>query len=1170
MLASMAMLLLGVTGPYDAAFLSGGIGIEQPLVPPGSMVGEARAPWSFSGWMRVEHVGPGRVIVAALGDVALAATPCRCLVLDRGHLALEVDTATQLRVSRPLDDTWHAIAATYDGHVARLYLDGVEADSKEVATGKVSPVLHLAPATTADLTGEHHFGGSLAHFQLQAQALDARTVAELKSARPDFALIQFHEVGVGWPWQEHAWRGLLEPQPAWTLPHGNAPPSAPLRDTKAADTPALQSHGDDRWLVGAWHMMPAPAGRDGPAPNLSGESLASPSFHEDNWYPAIVPGTALTTLIANGVYPDPDYGLNNLAIPESLNRQDYWYRSHFVAPAQLEGRQLTLTFHGINYDAEVWLNGTRLGHIRGAFVRGIFNVTSLIKPGGENVLAVRVSPPPHPGIPHEQSVAAGPGENGGNLAIDGPTFIATEGWDWIPGIRDRNTGIWQDVELSASGELRMLDPQIVTTLTLPRTDSADLTIHIPIENRGSKATNATIEAEVAGLHVSKSATLQPGTSEVVLAPAEFPSLRLAHPRLWWPNGYGNQDLYTARLTITSNGSRSDSKSVRFGIREITYELSLFDHEGRLRRVEVDPAAGSAQHQRLVDVRHEAIKQTANGWAASLTRDGESSSAVRDIDTKSLTPYLAIRVNGARIAVRGGSWGMDDSRKRVGRERLEPYFRLHHDAHLNIIRNWLGQDTEEVFYDLADEYGLLILNDFWESTQNFQVEAEDPQLFLTNARDVIRRFRNHPSIALWFGRNEGVPQPIINEGLADAVAALDGTRYYTGSSNTINLQGSGPYNWRPPEGYFTSLAGGFSVEVGMPSLASAESLRASIPAADLWPIGDTYAYHDWHFGGNGDIASFSQAMQKELGDPVGFEDFERKAQLMDFESYRAVFEGFQAHLWRRNSGRLLWMTHPSWPSNTWQIYTSDYDTPAAYYAVTKACEPVHAQLDLPDYRLTIVNTTREAQHSLRLHTRVVSLGNRALLTRIDKVELPPNDIVTLEPLDLRKALEKEGVVLVELSLTDAKGAVLSSNIYWPSQSSTDLQRLTELADQPLALTARAIRTSSAEGTRLRITLQNRGRLPALLAKLTLLDAARNRVLPVYYTDNYVTLLPGESRNVEASCPAQGKACASVALRGWNVTPTELGVGLGVVSGSPSLPPARARTSAPREPTGDPNR
>jgi hypothetical protein len=1165
-------------GPYNVTVLKGGVGLAEPLAPDASVI-EAGATWSLSGWLRVDRLDGNpepdgnrhtenprgwRTIVAALGDPATA--NCRCLVLDEGTLALQLGgTKTELRASTPPIDvgSWHAVAATYDGHIARLYLDGAEVASGEAATEKVAAAFNLAPVSLGELTGEHHFAGSLALFQLHEKQLDTAQIKQMSAARPDFALVPFHKVGVGWAWQERQWRGLLEPQPAWTLPHGSAPPSPPIRDITATATPPLQARGDNRWVIGAWHMMPAPAiagsstpsgtSDSGPAGTADGETLSSSNYRENNWFPAVVPGTALTTLIANGVYPDPDYGLNNLAIPESLSRQDYWYRTTFVTPAGVDGRKLTLTFNGINYDAEVFLNGVRLGHLRGAFVRGLFDVSTLAHPGSTNVLAVRISPPPHPGIPHEQSVAAGPGRNGGSLAIDGPTFIATEGWDWIPGIRDRNTGIWQDVELSTSGDIHILDPQIISALPLPRTDSAELTIHVPLENQGAHPTSATVEAHIGDIRVSKDVALPIGTTEVDFAPKEFPQLRLAHPRLWWPNGYGEPELYTAQLSVTTGGRPSDTKSVRFGIREITYELSLFDHEGRLRRVEVNPTAGSARHERLVDVSHEAIKRTANGWAASLTAAGESSPAVRDIDSTSLTPYLAIRVNGVRIAVRGGSWGMDDLLKRVGRQHLEPYFRLHRNAHLNIIRNWLGQNTEAVFYDLADEYGLLILNDFWESTHNTQVEAEDPQLFLDNARDVIRRFRNHPSIAVWFGRNEGVPQPILNEGLAEAIATLDGTRYYTGSSNTVNLQGSGPYNWRPPEGYFTTLAQGFSVEVGTPSLASAESLRASIPAADLWPPGDTYAYHDWHFGGNGDNASFMQALQTRFGAATTFADFERKAQLMNYESHRAIFEGFQAHLWTHNSGRLLWMTHPSWPSNSWQIYTSDYDTPAAYYAVAKACEPVHAQLDLPDFRLTVVNTTREPKRSLRLRSRVVSLENRVLLERVDKIDAPADDVVTLEPLDLKRAMEKERVVLVELTLTDSKGTPLSSNTYWESQADADLTRLSSLPEQSLELTANVIGARgqgqrspdgraqpSPQGSTVRITLQNRGRTPALLAKATLLDAAGQRVLPAYYSDNYVTLLPGESRNIDATCPAEGSDCKKVSVAGWNVTPTTIDV------------------------------
>ena len=1120
-------------GPYNTTFLAGGIGLSNPLASDAPLL-KAGAAWSMSGWLQADRSSDAPMIVAALGDAA--SDTCRCLLLQAGQLALRLGTPALLRAPAPLaPGAWHAIAVTYDGRTARLYVDGRESASLEAASSSAAPIVQLAPESLADLSGERHFGGSLAGFLLQASALDAAAVAQLYEQRPDFELLTFQQVGVGWPWQEKAWRGLQVPQPAWTLPRGKAAFSAPVRDPSLAPGSALQGIARDRWSIGAWRMAPAPTVDAVP------ERISSDGFDDHRWYIAVVPGTVLTTLIANGVYPDPTYGLNNMAIPESLNRQDYWYRAEFPAPAQLGGRQLTLTFNGINYAADAWLNGVRLGSIRGAFIRGTFDVTSIMQPGRVNVLAVRVSPPPHPGIPHEQSVSAGPGENGGNLAIDGPTFVAAEGWDWIPAIRDRNSGIWQQVELSASGALRVLDPQVITRLPLPRTDTAEIIIRVPIENRGTAAAHAVIEASFEDVQLRKDVELKPGVTQVAFEPAEFAQLRLAHPRLWWPNGYGAPELYRLTLSVFADGTLSDARSVRFGIRQITYELSLFDHLGRLRRVEVDPSGGSERHEQLIDVRHEAIKRTANGWAESLTLAGETSPAVRDIDTTSLTPYLAIRVNGVAIAARGGSWGTDDLLKRSSRQRLEPFFQLHQAAHLNIIRNWLGQNTEEVFYDLADEYGLLVLNDFWESTQDFQLEIQDPQLFLDNASDVIRRYRNHPSIAVWFGRNEGVPQPLLNEGLAALVAQFDGTRYYTGSSNRVNLQDSGPYNYRPPEGYFTQLAQGFAVEVGTPSLSSIGALRASIPEPDRWPIGDTYAYHDWHFGGNGDTASFMHTMQASLGAPSDLEDFERKAQLMNYVSYRAIFEGFQAQLWTRNSGRLLWMTHPAWPSNEWQIYSSDYDTPAAYYAVAKACEPLHAQLNLPDFRLAVVNGTRAARASLRLRSRVLSLDNRLLLERVDRLDAAANATTTLAPLGVAAVLAREGVVLVALTLNDNHGAVLSDNLYWQARSDDDLNRLTSLPPQPLTLRARS--HANGDGTLVDIRVSNHGHAAALLAKLTLLDAAGDRVLPAFYSDNYVSLLPGASTTIRARCPAGGRRCARVALSGWNVAPASIALGRG---------------------------
>jgi len=269
----------------------------------------------------------------------------------------------------------------------------------------------------------------------------------------------------------------------------------------------------------------------------------------------------------------------------------------------------------------------------------------------------------------------------------------------------------------------------------------------------------------------------------------------------------------------------------------------------------------------------------------------------------------------------------------------------------------------------------------------------------------------------------------------------------------------------------------------------------------------------------------------FGAPSGLEDFERKAQLMDYEAYRAIFEGFQAHLWTRNSGRMLWMSHPAWPSNTWQIYTSDYDAAAAYYAVASACEPLHVQLDLPDYDISVVNTTRSDARDLVVRSRVVSLNNRSLLERSDRLALPANSVATLPPLDLSKTLDTEQVVLVELTLTDSRGKLVSRNVYWQGRTSAALRRLVDLPSVHLAVRASAI--AGTGGRMVAIEVANRDAAPALLARLTLRDSGGARILPVYYSDNYLTLLPGETIRVTADCPTMDRACASVALRGWNV-------------------------------------
>jgi hypothetical protein len=456
--------------------------------------------------------------------------------------------------------------------------------------------------------------------------------------------------------------------------------------------------------------------------------------------------------------------------------------------------------------------------------------------------------------------------------------------------------------------------------------------------------------------------------------------------------------------------------------------------------------------------------------------------------------------------------------------------------MNVIRNWMGTNTEPQFYDLADEYGMMVLNDFWQSTQNFQVEPQDPQLFLANARDTVARYRNHPSIILWFGRNEGVPHPILNEGLDDVVHELDGTRWYTGSSNVVNLQGSGPYNYRPPVGYFTDLATGFSVETGTPSLSTLESVSSYVPREDRWPLSDVLAYHDWHFAGNGDTRTFMETLATMFGPATSFEDFERKAQMMNLETHKAMYEGFLGHLWTKNSGRLLWMTHPAWPSNAWQIYSWDYDTHAAYYGAKKATEPLHVQLNLPGNELVVLNTTREDRPGLTAVTRVVGLDNRELFTRTDRLDAKANRATQLAAVPLDRLLAEHGAALVQLRLTDEAGELVSENFYWRGKDPASYRALNGLPQVPLTLTAKPIRTHGER--HVMVTLGNASQAPALNAKLTLVDSRGERILPAFYTDNYVALLPGETKQITITYPESVSEVPSVRLRGWNVAAQEV--------------------------------
>ena len=417
-----------------------------------------------------------------------------------------------------------------------------------------------------------------------------------------------------------------------------------LQKTARRARSSLQANGEEEWtLAGGWRMTPAPK------VNADGAAISQPDYSARDWWPATVPGTVLTTMIDRGVYPDPDYGMNNLAIPESLNKQDYWYRVEFRAPKDdaCDGG-LTLTFEGINYEAAVWLNGNPSGSIKGAFIRGVFDVTGVVKPSN-NVLAVRVSPPPHPGIPQEQSIKGGPGENGGLMCLDGPTFVATEGWDWIPAIRDRDTGIWQPVTLTATSDVKIGDAQVVTTLPLPDTSRADVEITVPLENLSNSPISGTLKASFGDIVVTQADHLAPGKTFRETGRFRIPAIDGAASAAVVAERLRQAGAVYVEAELSRKGaSIPTAKQLRFGIREITYELSLLDSCGHLRRVEYSPTAAREKGEQVVDVRHEGIREIPRrrsvpgqfppewkegwkSWVYSLMPGGESSPSVRMLD-----------------------------------------------------------------------------------------------------------------------------------------------------------------------------------------------------------------------------------------------------------------------------------------------------------------------------------------------------------------------------------------------------------------------------------------------------------------------------------------------------------------------------------------------------------
>ncbi len=803
------------------------------------------------------------------------------------------------------------------------------------------------------------------------------------------------------------------------------------------------------------------------------ERIAQSGFDDSQWIPAVVPGTVLGSYVAAGLEPDPWFGDQMSRISDEIfSQNDFWYRNTLMVPADYSGRRIWLNFDGINWKAEIFLNGQPVGRIDGAFIRGRFDVTAMAKPGAANCLAVLIHKVAHPGPGPKKVVhkkLGSPTVNGDVLGADSPTFLATAGWNWLPIVRGRDIGIWNEVRLETSGDVTLVDPWVTSLIPLPDTSRAELTVRTALCNHSTKARAGRLVGTIGDVTFAQPVSLEPGqTREVVLNKSNCPALSITNPCLWWPNGYGAQPLYTLNLRFECNGIVSDRKMVTFGIRTIDYKV--------------------------------------------------------------INGNLTLLVNGERILCRGGNWGMDEGMLNCDRAGYDLRVRLHHDAHLNMIRNWVGMIGREAFYDACDRYGILVRDDFWLANPVDGPDPDDHTMFMANARDKIRRVRSHADLALYCGRNEGDPPADLDAGMREAVANLDGTRLYIPNSAAGIVTGHGPYEIKDVDWYFANRGKTFHSELGIVAVPVVESMRAMMPATNLWPINDMWAIHDYQ---SPRMPLYTERITRRYGQSVNIEDYCRKAQMVNLESAKALYECLQAN---QGGGLLVWMTQPAWPSLICQLYDYYFEPTAAYFGARKACEPVHIFWNSATDIIEAANDTITNCDHLTAEAWIYGLDGKERRHESAPVDLARASVKECFPLE--RPADPKQVFFVKLILRRGAEKV-SDNFYWSSgkgESCTDLNKL-----PGVALPATASWLEKGPTCRVRVEVSNPTPTVALMIRL---KVQRNhsgaRVLPVFYSDNYFSLLPGESREVmlEFSRASLAGELPKVLEEGWNIPLQEI--------------------------------
>lgn len=805
---------------------------------------------------------------------------------------------------------------------------------------------------------------------------------------------------------------------------------------------------------------------------MDGNRLSAAPLDKTGWLPARVPGTVLTTLLENHMYPAPEFGLNNNLIPDihevGNDFYTYWFTRQFTINNLPEGRNVWLNFRGINYKAEIFLNGKRINRNthEGMFLRKTFNITPYLRTDAPNVLAVLVYPPTHAGNPNG-------GQGGDGQIARNNTMQYTPGWDWIQPVRDRNTGIWDEVSITTTGPVCLSSPYVVTKVPGvrdPETKTqreAFVNTSVELENTGSTSLKGLLVCETNGTRLTQPVTLSPFEKKTV----SLNPLAVKNPRLWWPNGIGEQPLYDMNLSFEIGNQVSDRERLRYGIREITSDKCP-DNGGR-----------------------------------------------------------RFFVNGQKIYVTGGNYINSDWLLRLSPERYRDEVRFHAEMNLRMIRVWGGALVERPeFYNACDEFGILVFQDLWgsgdcngawedptkmDSRERRWEYPDNHDLFIASVEDQVKMIRNHPSLCFWCGANEWPLAKDIDQCLRKEVfPRLDPERLFVSFStdtlftrNYLGDNGDGPYGIQEPEWFFSFRSHPFNPEAGSVGSPEVESMREMMTEQDLagFPRKGFTRNYTWRYHkdlGYGDHL-------ERYGEVKDIETYCKYAQVVNYDQYRSFMEGWASHMWDWYTGILIWKTQNPWTSLRGQMYDWSLDVNASLYGTRKGCEPLHAYYNPVTRKAGLLNTTLKDYTDLSIVARIYNLEGKLLWEKETRASSKANTVQELLDIPVPEGIK--GAYFLRLALNADV-----PNIYWLTTEPKDYTSLSQLPkSRPDIKTEIKKEGSNFVGT-VRLSADSR---ISFFNRIKVFDRETGkRILPVHYSDNYITLMPGDQQEISLEFPA----------------------------------------------------